>query len=96
MSEFNDIDEIPEGTFPINLKFIQKHQRSEPIITAKYKDDTYHKGYFCEGSNIDLILTNYKVKINITTFTKTTLMVRIIFIFSCYDRFRPLMFLDQF
>ena len=54
MSEINDIKKKPERNFPINLKLIPKHQRSEPIITAKYKDDTYHKGYFCEGSNIDL------------------------------------------
>ena len=26
VSEINDIKEIPEGTFPINLKLIQKHQ----------------------------------------------------------------------
>ena len=38
VSEINDTKEIPEGTFPINLKFIQKYQRSEPSITAKYKD----------------------------------------------------------
>ena len=27
MSEINDIKELPEGTFPINLKLIQKYQR---------------------------------------------------------------------
>ena len=46
--------------------------------------------------NNDLILTRYKVKINITTSTKRTLMVCTIFIFSCYYSFRLLMFLDQF
>ena len=62
MSEFNDIDEIPEGTFPINLKFIQKHKREEASITDKYKYGTYHKGYFRGGINIDLTLITCKDK----------------------------------
>ena len=37
MSEINDTEEVPEGTFPINLKLIQKYQRLETSITAKYK-----------------------------------------------------------
>ena len=41
---------------------IKKYQRSEPNITAKYKDGTYHKGYFCGGSNSDLKLITYKDK----------------------------------
>ena len=53
VSEINDIKELPEGTFLINLKLIQKYQRSEPIIIAKYKNGTYYKGYFCGGRNID-------------------------------------------
>ena len=28
VSEINETEEIPEGTFLINLKLIQKHQRS--------------------------------------------------------------------
>ena len=41
MSEINDTEEIPEGTFPINLhKLIQKYQWLEPSITAKYKYGT--------------------------------------------------------
>ena len=55
MSEINNIEEIPKDNFPINLKFIHKHQREEPIITAKYKDGTYHKGSFMEI--VILILT---------------------------------------
>ena len=54
MLEINDIEELPEGNFPINLKLIQKYQRLEPIIRYKYKDGTYHKCYFLGGSNIDL------------------------------------------
>ena len=41
VSEINDTKELPEGTFPINFTLIQKYQRSEPIMRAKYKDGTY-------------------------------------------------------
>ena len=63
MSEINDIEELPEGNFPINLKLIQKYQRSEPIIIDEYKYGTYHKGYFCGGSNIDIKLIRCEDKI---------------------------------
>ena len=46
MSEINDIKELPEGTFHINLKLIQQYQWEEHSITSKYKDGTYHKDYF--------------------------------------------------
>ena len=46
MSEINDIEEIPEDNFTINLKKIQKYQRTEPIMKYKYKYGTYHKGSF--------------------------------------------------
>ena len=45
--------------------------------------------------NNNIILTPYKLKINITSSTKRTLMVRIIFIFSLYARFHPFIYLDQ-
>ena len=67
MPEINDIEEITEGKFPINLKLIQRHQREEPSIKAKYKDGTYHKVYFSGGSNIDLKLITCKDKIVITS-----------------------------
>ena len=54
MSEINEIKEIPEGTFPINLKLIKTYQRLGPSIIAKYKDGTYQQGYFRGVSNIDL------------------------------------------
>ena len=54
MLEINDIEELPEGNFPMNLKLIQKYQRSKPTIRDKYKNGTYHKCYFLGGSNIDL------------------------------------------
>ena len=40
-----------------------KYQRLEPSIIAKYKNGTYHKGYFYGGSNIDFKLITRKDKI---------------------------------
>ena len=62
MSEINDSEEIVEGTFPINLKFIKQYQRSEPSLMPKYKNGTYHKGAFIGGSNDNLILMKCKDK----------------------------------
>ena len=67
MSEINDTEELPEGTFPINLKLIQKYQRTEPRIKAKYKDGTYHDGSFRGGSNIDIKFIICKDRIVITS-----------------------------
>ena len=61
--EINDIEEIPEGTFPINLKLFKKYQWSEPILMAKYQDGTCHKGYFYGESNIDINLIKCKDQI---------------------------------
>ena len=66
MSEINDIKKLPEGNFPINLKWVHKYQRQEPIIISKYKDGTYHKGYFREVINIDPSRITCKDKIIIT------------------------------
>ena len=65
VSEINDNEEIPKGTFLINLKLIQKYQQLEPSITAKYKDHTYQKGSFLGGSNTDLkiIMCKYNILI---------------------------------
>ena len=60
MSEINDVGELPESIFPINIKLIQKYQRQETIIIAKYKDSTYHKCYFYGGGNIVLNLITCK------------------------------------
>ena len=59
----NDIDEICEGTFPINSKFIKTYQREEPSITDRYKDGTYQQGSFHRCINIDLKLITCKDKI---------------------------------
>ena len=63
MSEINDIEEIHEDTFSINLKLITQYQRTEPSLMAKYKDGTYHKGYFCGLSNVDINLITCEYKI---------------------------------
>ena len=49
--EINDIEEILECTFPINLKLIQKYKRTEPSLMAKYKGVTCRKCSFRRGSN---------------------------------------------
>ena len=63
MSQINNIEELPEGTFPINLKLIQKYQRMEPSIKSKYKDGTYHKVSFRGGINKNIKLITCKGKI---------------------------------
>ena len=63
MSEINDTEELHEGTFPINIRLIAKHQLQEPSLMDIYKDGTYHKGYFLRGSNIDINLITCKDKI---------------------------------
>ena len=63
MSETNDTEELPDGLFPINLKLIQKYQRLEPSILAKYKIGTYQQSPFCGGINIDISLITCKDKI---------------------------------
>ena len=63
MSEINYTEEIPEGNFLFNLKLMQRHQLVEPSLMAKYKNGTYHKGYFLVGSNVYLILITWKDKI---------------------------------
>ena len=61
MSEINDIEELPGGTFPINLKLIQNFHRLEPSIIDnqysetnlidKYTTGIYHKGFPGGSSN---------------------------------------------
>ena len=63
MSEINDIEVTSEGNFPINLKLIQKYQRTEPSVKDYYKDNTYYKGSFSGNSNTDLKLITCEDKI---------------------------------
>ena len=67
MSKINDIEELPEVTFPINLDLIQEFKRSEPSIIAKYKNGAYHKGSFCGYINTDIKPITCKDKIVITS-----------------------------
>ena len=63
MSEINDIEELPEAFFPINLKLIDQHQWRYPIQMDKYTIGVYKTGYFCGGSNIGLKLITCMDKI---------------------------------
>ena len=54
VSEINDIKEILDGNFPINIKLIPKYQQTEPSLLVKYKDGTYHKGSSFRRINIYL------------------------------------------
>ena len=47
LSEINDIKEVLEDTFPINLNLIPEYKWTEPSLMDKYKDGPYYKGYFC-------------------------------------------------
>ena len=60
MPGINDIEELTEGDFPINLKLIQKQQRLGPSIIAEYKYGVCHKGSFCGGSNTYIKLITCK------------------------------------
>ena len=57
------IEELPEDNFPVNLKLIQKYQRTELSIIAKYKNGTYHKSSLRGVSNIDLKIITSEDKI---------------------------------
>ena len=63
MLEINDIEELPEGIFLINLNLIKKYQRTEPIIKDKFKNGNYHKVLFCGSSNIYVKIITCKDKI---------------------------------
>ena len=63
MPEINNIEEIPEGNFRINLKLIAKHRRTEPSLMDKYKDSIYQKGSVCGVSSIYLNLITCDDKI---------------------------------
>ena len=71
MSEINDIEEVPEGNFPINFKLIKKYQQKNPSILAKYKEGTYQKGIFGGGSNININLITCEDDIVILSIIKS-------------------------
>ena len=51
----------------------------------KYKDDTYHKGSFCGGSNIDINLIMCEDKIVIPQFSKVMYYIGTIIIYFIQD-----------
>ena len=74
MSEINDIEVIPEGNFPINLKLIVKYQRMKPRLMDKYKDYTYHKDYLCGGSTVYLNLIRCEDSIFFPSFLQKNIL----------------------
>ena len=46
LSEINNIEELSEGIFPINLKLINKYQQKDPSLMDKYKKQMYKTGSF--------------------------------------------------
>ena len=65
MSEINDIEELSEGIFTINLKLIRQYQRKNHSLMAKYRKFIYKTGSFRGGSytHLNLITCNSKVVI---------------------------------
>ena len=64
MSEIYDIEELPEGTFPLYFNLIYRYQQEDPFLTENLKCTEYTKGTFRGGRNtIDLITYKYKIVI---------------------------------
>ena len=64
MSELYHIEELPEGTFPLLLNFIDRYQQGDPFLTEKLKCKKYTKGSFCGGQNtIELVTYEDKIVI---------------------------------
>ena len=57
MSELFEINELPEGEFPMILNIIDQYQQKDPCLTDKLKCDKYKGGYFCgvRNTNFNLI-----------------------------------------
>ena len=62
MSELYDIEELPEGNFPLSFKLIGRYQRKDPIPTKKITRAEYKKGYF-RGSRNTIKSVTFKDKI---------------------------------
>ena len=57
ISELYDIEELPESTFPLSLKLIDRYQQEDPILTEKLKCAEYSKGSFRGGINTIKLVT---------------------------------------
>ena len=54
--ELYNIKELPDGTFPLLFKLIDRYLREDPFLTEKLKCAEYQKGSFCGGCNtIELV-----------------------------------------
>ena len=51
MSELYDINELPDGTFPLSSNLLYLYQKEDPLLSEKIKYAEYQKGYFCGGHN---------------------------------------------
>ena len=61
MPELYDIEEMPEGTFPLYFNLIDRYHQEDPFLTEELKWAEFTKGYFRVGrSTIDLITYKYK------------------------------------
>ena len=74
VSEMNDIKELPEDNFPINLKSIDQYQQKEPTLMDKYQKYIYKTCYFCGGSNMDLNFITCADKIVILLILQTCIL----------------------
>ena len=62
MSEIYDIEELPEGTFPLSFNIIHRYQREDPFLMEELNGKKHQKGSFYGGWNTILLIT-YKNKI---------------------------------
>ena len=64
MSEIYNIEELPEGSFPLSFKLIDRYQQEDTILTEKLKCAEYIKGSFRGGQNtIKIVTFNNKIVI---------------------------------
>ena len=61
MPELYNIDEIPDVTFPLSFKIIDRYQQEDPLLFGKINSSSYQKGYFRRGRN-SIKLVTYKIK----------------------------------
>ena len=71
MSELYDIEELPEGTFPLYFNLLYRYQQEEPFFAEKLKCAEYTKVSFC-GGRITIDIITYKDKIVISQKLKNT------------------------
>ena len=67
VSEINDIKELTDGIFSINIKLINHYQRKDPCLKSVYDIVTYHNSYFRCVSNIYINLITCEDNIVITS-----------------------------